>query len=286
MVTSFKLLRDVKLSPPFDVRISLGKVANTELAKIKRFVTFYIFLLMRNLGKQVRKSNRMLIRAVIMPTKEGEASLQMGELFNKAMDIDNQGELGFPTNFNIEGNLRRALTTALFTTFGRVSLRTWRLTVGLDYEKMRTATPHPGRRFATGRNIAVKSWLDWLHGDAVVSDAGFVSLEELGSGPSRGRVLSPRSVRRVGQKSGWMLKENVQPPKGGAGRSKTQGRQSRRKNVRIPPRWRISKPVDPGWLTENNIPIGLKLVEVFRRRLVPRAQTITNRALRGAGLRS
>lgn len=283
----FRLLKDVNIPAPFTVRASLGKVADTELAKIKRLVTFYIFTLMRNLAKQAKRNEKSLIKAIVSPTSQGDESLELGELFGKAMDPQNQGEIGFPTNFSIEGNLRRALKEALFMESGRISLRTFRFTFGLDYEKMRNLTPHPGTRTTTGRNIRVKSWLDWLHGDAVVTDAGFVSLDELGVGPSRGRSLSPRSVRRVGGQAGWMLRETDQQDTdaGGSRGGRAQGRKKRRRNVRIPPRWRISNPVNPDWLTENNIPIGFKLVRVFRTRLVPRAQSQTNRMLRGSALR-
>jgi hypothetical protein len=149
----------------------------------------------------------------------------------------------------------------------------------LDYNKLRNLTPHPAAKMKSGANIRVTSWLDWLHGDATVTDAGFVSLRRLRGARISRRPLSPRSVGVAGRDAGWMIsptkKTTFKKRTGGNRRTRARRKNRESKGVEIPSTWRISKPVNKNWVTERSLSIGLGLLDLYAGGLIQRVHRRT-----------
>lgn len=256
--------------------------------KFRMLIRVYTAKLLDNLARETARRRNRLINMVLYGAhgrrgssinSTGTQGLIASDLFRKVRDPKVVGELGFPGRFNPQASLIKALKQSIITVVTRPRYNHFVMRFILDYNRMRRLTPHPAAKMEDGRNIKVMSWLDWLHGDAIVTDAGFVSLAQLrGAKPSK-RPLSPRSSGIVGpQYTGWMISPTKKTAfkKRMANRGSPAKRRGQEKSsVSLPTSWRISTPVNKNWVTERSLSIGIGLLDLYAGGLIQRVHNRT-----------
>jgi hypothetical protein len=240
--------------------IILNKTLNALLDKYADILTSK----MKDLVK--RRKNVIIRRTVYGSAKYRAHYLGMvgSELFKRSLDPEVQGMIGFTKRYNIHKKLEQSLLLSLRLEVSRFNPKNVFTKVFLRYNIMKKATPHPAKTRRDGRNIKVKSWLDWLHGEITVREARFVSLERLTKaansknkakkskttkvkdGSSKGpmkakrkkkRMALPRSYPRVGRKSGYMFDSGKD--------------------------WKMPNPLSYGWITERSLLIGSDMLDYY-----------------------
>jgi len=273
----FKRLPKVTGIPnPIEPNLTVDKQIDE---KFKLLVKVYISKLLDNIVVDSSRRRNQLINMVIFGAKarrgsainaKGTTGLVGTDLFRKVRDPSVIGELGFPSRFNPEAKLVKGLRESIRVQIFRPRYDHFVMKFVLDYNRLRNLTPHPAAKMKSGANIRVKSWLDWLHGDAVVTDAGFVSLRQLRGARISRRPLSPRSIRLAGRDAGWMISKKKKISRKGSSNRGTKGKKKESSSVNIPTSWRISKPVDKNWVTEQSRSIGVGLLDLYAGGLIQR----------------
>jgi len=292
MARGFKRLpRVTGIRNPIEPRLVVEKEMDK---KFRQLVRFYISRLLDDVARDAATRRKQLMNMVVFGAKArrgstintgGTTGLTGTDLFRKVRDPSVIGEMGFPSRFNPEAALVKGLKESVQTIVMRPRYNHLVMKFILDYNRLRRLTPHPAAKMKSGKNITVTSWLDWLHGDAGVTDAGFVPLSKMrGAKPSK-RPLSPRSYGAAGQNAGWMISPTKKStfkkrtssrgvPKRGSGREKT--------SINIPGSWRISTPVNKNWVTERSLSIGIGLLDLYAGGLIQRIhrKTVKNFAVK------
>jgi hypothetical protein len=221
-------------------------------------------------------SRQATLKRMIVLGNKGHpgAGILWGSLIDRIRDRRVRAELGIPDNINLESMTKKALLGSVDITTGTRSSRAVKFKFEINYNRLRKNTPHPGAQTPTGQNIKVQSWLDWLTGDVIVTDAGFVTLKELGASPTT-NPKSPRAQTRVGNEAGWMIKPGRQHHQSRnrqsrIGKKGIKSKSSRRK-IKIPQRWRISKPLPKTFLIDRSNLIGAMMLDFYGDILVQRA---------------
>jgi len=294
MAKGFRRLPKVTGIPsPIELRVQVESGIDKKFLKLIRL---YVGRLLDNVGVESIRRKQQLINMVLYGAKgrrgsqinvHGTHGLVASDLFRKIRDPIVIGELGFPGRYNPQTALIEAFKRSILTIITRPRYNHFVIKFIIDYNRLRRLTPHPAAKMPDGRNIKVTSWLDWLHGDVGVTDAGFVTLARLRGAKASKQPLSPRSSGMVGPEyTGWMIskhkKSTFKKRIGGNRGTPTKKRTSEKGSVSIPATWRISKPVSKNWVGERSLSIGLGILDLYAGGLIQRVhrRTIRNFAIK------